>query len=56
MTDKAVTKADVELIIRKLKPVKEAGWGSITIQVQHSDIVYVDQTIGEQVKMEMKEK
>lgn len=54
MTDKAgVTKEDLRLIIKKLLPVKRAGYGEVLIKVYGGDIVYINQSIGEQVKMEL---
>lgn len=54
MTDKTVTREDLALIVRKLEPVKRAGWGEVLIKVADGNIVFVEQTIGEQVKMELK--
>ena len=51
--DGQVTKKDLELITRKLTPVKAAGWGKLEIQVQNHEIVYTLQSIGEQIKMEL---
>ena len=57
MTDKTgvklVTKADLELIIKRLETVKQAGYGKVLIIVKENNIVYVSQEIGEQVKMEL---
>jgi len=54
VTDKTVTREDLALIVRKLEPVKRAGWGEVLIKVADGNIVFVEQTIGEQVKMELK--
>jgi len=56
MKNKAVTKADLALITRKLEPVKRAGWGELLIQVSDGNIVYIKQSIGEQVRMELETK
>jgi len=45
---------ELRLIIRKLKPVKEAGYGELVIKVQDGRIVYVVQSIGEQVRIDLK--
>jgi hypothetical protein len=49
-----LTEAELKLIIKKLTPVKQAGHGEVLIQVQDGRIVYIKQTFGEQVKMELK--
>lgn len=54
MPDNPVTRRDLELIARKLGPVKAAGWGKLEIVVQDGAIVYVLQSIGEQIKMDLK--
>jgi len=56
MIDKTcqVTKEEIELLIRKLSPVKAAGYGELLIQVQAGNIVYIKQSIGEQIKMDLK--
>lgn len=51
----AVTREELELLIRKLTPVKKAGFGSLLIRVQNGAIVYVTQEIGEQVKLNIPE-
>jgi len=51
-----VTQDDLELIIKRLNPVKQAGYGEVFIQVKEGNIVYIKQSIGEQIKMELTER
>ena len=53
--NKAVTKADLELIVRKLTPIKKAGHGKLLIRVADGNIVSGEDTVGWQVKKEIKE-
>jgi len=50
-----VTQDDLELIIRRLNPIKKAKYGELLIQVNGGNIVYTKQVIGEQVKMKLNE-
>ena len=49
-----VTREDMKLIIKKLQPIKSAGYGELLIQVKEGHIVYTKQSIGEQVRMDLK--
>jgi len=51
---KPLTLVEMELIIRKLQPVKDAGFGEVLIKIQNGSIVYITQSIGEQFKMDLK--
>lgn len=48
-----VTQEDLKLIIKRLSPVKLAGHGEVLIQVKDGVIVYIKQTIGEQITMKL---
>lgn len=40
---------ELELIVEKLKMVKEAGFGKVEITIQNGIVVYIEHKIGEQV-------
>ena len=51
MAENLVTQEDLELIIKRLNPVKQAGYGKVLISVKEGVIVYISQEIGEEVSM-----
>lgn len=47
---------EVRAILKRLKTVKEAGFGELLIQVKDGKVVYIKHSIGEQMKFEMEGK
>ncbi len=52
--DKPLTPEEARLILARVQKVKDAGYGKVEFLIQQGVITYVNTTIGEQVKMELK--
>jgi hypothetical protein len=49
-----VTEKDIRLVLKHLSAVKRVGWGEVRIRVADGNIVFIEHSEGEQIKMDVK--